>query len=119
MKDHLHPAAEVWIPDLQEEVMPIHQDLMNIEAVAEFMTQVLHLQEAVEDLPVMIPDHHPEAVVGIQALHPEVAVGIQVRLQGVLHQAHHLQDRHHHLGLHQEVVEEVAEDHKEAEDNTI
>ena len=94
----------MWIPDLQEEVMPIHQDLMNIEVVAEFMTQVHHLQEA---------------AVGIQALHPEVAVGIQVRLQGVLHQVHHLQDRHHHLALHQEVVEEVAEDHKEAEDNSI
>jgi len=110
----------VWIPDLQEEVMPIHQDLMNIEVVEEFMTQVHHLQEAVEDLPVMIPVHHQEAAVGIQALHPEVAVGIQVRLQGVLHQVHHLQDRHHHhRALHQEVVEEVAEDHKEAEDNSI
>jgi hypothetical protein len=100
--------------------MPIHQDLMNIEVVEEFMTQVHHLQEAVEDLPVMTQVHHlQEAAVGIQALHPEVAVGIQVRLQGVLHQVHHLQDRHHHLALHQEVVEEVAEDHKEAEDNSI
>jgi hypothetical protein len=104
----------VWIPDLQEEVMPIHQDPMNIEAVAEFMTQGHHLQETMEDLPVMIPDRLQGAAVGIQALLPEVVAGIQVHQQGVLHQVHHLQD-HHHLGLHQE----VAEVHKEAEDNSI